>query len=138
MTEQNYCREMKNVVSYCGLLCDGCPIFWATKEKDVILKENMRIEIAKLSNKLYKTNFCSKDITDCDGCLTENARLFPGCIDCKIRNCAREKNLLNCANCSDYVCESLDTFFKDNAEAKSRLDFIRSILHTTPQKHHCT
>jgi hypothetical protein len=119
---------MKYLVSYCGLLCNGCPIFWATNEDNADRKEKMRIEIAKLSNQIYETNYCSNDITDCDGCLTENERLFPGCQDCKIRNCAREKNLPNCAFCSHYVCESLNTFFKDNAEAKSRLDFIRSIV----------
>jgi hypothetical protein len=119
---------MKDVVSYCGLLCTGCPILWATHEEDVVLKEKMRTEIAKLSNKLYKTAYCSEDITDCDGCRTEGGKLFPGCADCQIRNCAMERQIPNCAHCSDYVCETLEAFFKDNPESKSRLDFIRSLV----------
>lgn len=120
---------MNDVVSYCGLICKGCPILWATNEDNQAVKEKMKIEIAKLTNTLYKTEYISEDITDCDGCLEENARLFPGCINCQIRNCARDKKIPNCAYCSDYICEVLETFFKDNSEAKSRLDFIRSVLN---------
>ncbi|KPL16998.1 MAG: hypothetical protein AMS23_08765 [Bacteroides sp. SM1_62] len=119
---------MKDVVSYCGLICKGCPILWATNEENEELKEKMKIEISRLCNELYKTEYCSEDITDCDGCLAENGRLFPGCVNCQIRNCAREKKISNCAYCGEYICEKLETFFKDNPESKSRLDFIRSVL----------
>lgn len=119
---------MKDVVAYCGLICDGCPIYWATNEEDIEVAKKMRSEIATLSNKLYDTKYCPDDIADCDGCITENGKLFLGCLGCHIRNCARGKNLPNCAYCSDYACESLDSFFKENAEAKLRLDFIKSVL----------
>ena len=119
---------MKEIVSYCGLLCSGCPIHWASKEEDEALKEKMRIEIAKTSNRLYNTNYSAEDIADCDGCLVENGRLFPGCMHCRIRNCAREKKIPNCAYCSEYSCETIEEFFKDNPESKSRLSIIRSIL----------
>ncbi len=119
---------MKDIVSYCGLICKGCPILWATNEKNEDLKEKMKIEIARLSNQLYSTAYDFKDITDCDGCLTKNGRLFHGCANCQIRNCARDKKIQNCAYCKEYECETLTAFFKDNAESKSRLDFIRSVL----------
>ena len=119
---------MKDVVSYCGLLCQGCPIYWATNEGSEQLKEKMRTEIALLSTRLYKTEHSSSDITDCDGCLAEDSRLFPGCVNCQIRNCARDKNLPNCAYCQDYACETLEAFFKENTESKARLDFIRSMV----------
>lgn len=119
---------MNDIVSYCGLICIGCPVLWATNEKDEILKEKMRCEIAILSNKLYQTDYTAKDISDCAGCLAEDPDLFPGCVNCEIRNCAREKEISNCAHCNDYTCERLDAFFKDNPESKSRLDFIRSLL----------
>jgi len=119
---------MEKVVAYCGLLCQGCPIQWATHEKNEGLKEKMKIEIAKLSNELYGTKFKPADITDCEGCLSENGTLFPGCYDCQIRNCAREKKLPNCATCNEYACETLEKFFTDNPEAKIRLGFIKSVL----------
>jgi hypothetical protein len=118
---------MEKDLSYCGLLCSGCPILWATNEPDSKRKEKLKIEIAKMSNELNKTNFTPNDITDCDGCLTENGRLFPGCEVCHIRNCAKEKNLSNCGYCNEYICEKLDNFFKENPESKLRLDFIKRI-----------
>jgi hypothetical protein len=119
---------MDKIVSYCGLLCIGCPIFIATKETDRAIKAKMKIEIAKTCNQLYHTNYSAVDITDCDGCLSEINHLFPSCNDCRIRNCARIHQIPNCAYCEDYVCNTLEEFFKNNIESKSRLDFIRSIL----------
>jgi hypothetical protein len=115
-------------VSYCGLLCQGCPIYWATIEKNKKLKEKMKVEIAKMSNNLYKTNHTSKDITDCDGCLIEKGNLYSGCANCQIRNCARSKNIQNCAYCSEYACDTLNKFFTESPEAKIRLGFIRELL----------
>lgn len=88
----------------------------------------MKVEIAKMSNNLYKTNYTAKDITNCEGCLTEAGKLFAGCIGCKIRNCARSKNIQNCAYCSDYACETLNKFFAESPEAKIRLEFIAGLL----------
>lgn len=88
----------------------------------------MKREIAKLSNKIYGTKFKAKDITNCDGCRAETGILFPGCNQCYIRNCARKRDLPNCAYCSDYICDPLEKFFVDNPESKSRLDFIRSMI----------
>lgn len=119
---------MDNIVSYCGLLCSGCPVLWATNENNEQLKVKMRTEIAILSNTLYQTKYTAEHITDCDGCLNESGRLFKGCENCEIKTCAREKEIPNCAHCSDYICERLDKFFIDNPESKSRLDFIRALL----------
>ena len=119
---------MEASLSFCGLICIGCPIFMATNESDPERKERMKEKIAEMSNEMYKTNFIAKDITDCDGCMAEKGRLFPGCYDCGIRNCAREKKVPNCAWCEDYSCKKLDKFFEENPESKIRLEFIRSVV----------
>ena len=118
---------MESRISYCGIMCAGCPVLWATYEKDAQVKEKMRVEIAKMSNNLYGTQFDSKDIGDCDGCMTENGRLFPGCNNCQIRICAMNRKIPNCAYCNEFMCETLQKFLIDNPESKTRLDFIRSI-----------
>jgi hypothetical protein len=120
---------METMVSYCGLICQGCPIYWATNEKDDEKKEKMRVEIAKMSNDQYKTNLSPKEIADCDGCRHKNGRIFPSCINCYIRNCAQTKNLINCAYCEDYACDELNKFFIDNTDSKMRLNFIHALLH---------
>jgi hypothetical protein len=66
-----------------------------------------------------------EDITDCDGCRTEGGRLFSACKSCLIRNCAKQKELENCAYCSEYVCERLEAFFTTESTAKTRLDAVR-------------
>lgn len=119
---------MEETVSYCGLLCIGCPIFIATKETNVEFKQKMKIEIAKTCNRLYQTEYSVSDITDCEGCLNENGEHFSGCSDCKIRNCARMHGVVNCAHCEDYPCETLQEFLTDNKESKDRLDFIRAVI----------
>jgi hypothetical protein len=119
---------MDETISYCGLVCQGCGIYLATREKDPDKQKKMRIEIVRMLKEEFSQEEKLEDITDCDGCKTENGRLFSGCKYCEIRKCARQKRIENCAHCNEYACERLDRFFTDYPEAKSRLDVIRSAL----------
>ncbi len=113
---------MPQLTAYCGLVCDTCPIYLATRQEDPKEQARMRAEIARLCNQKYGTAFGAADINDCDGCRREGGRLFFGCRDCHIRQCARQKGLENCAHCSEYICEALGKFFAAEPEAKVRLD----------------
>lgn len=97
----------------------------ATTEKNSKKKREMRAEIAGKINKLYKEKMRAEDVTDCDGCKTEE-RLFSGSQKCEIRKCTRDKGIENCAHCSEYPCEKLREFFVAEPNAKARLDGIRS------------
>lgn len=116
---------MKTNLSYCGIICSGCPVYWATQKKDETQKERMRQSIARLCNEQYQLKLKSTDIVDCDGCKTVNGRLFPGCLDCEVRNCAREKGIENCAQCDIYPCDALKKLFKNDPMAQNRLDVLR-------------
>jgi hypothetical protein len=105
---------MNETIAYCGLVCQGCPINWATRESNDEKRRKMRTEIALQIKKQGGGEYKPQDITDCDGCKTENGRLFPGCKECEISN--------------EYACERLDRFFTTYPEPKSRLDVIRSAL----------
>jgi hypothetical protein len=120
--------KMDAVIAYCGLICQGCPIHWATRQRNEEKKRKMRAGIAQQIKEQYGEELKPEDITDCDGCKTEGGRLFSGCKDCRIRNCARRKRLDNCAQCSEYACEELKNFFVTDPEARARLDVIRSTL----------
>ena len=119
---------MKEVIAYCGLDCHSCPILLATKEKNARKRDQMRADIAEEIKKLYGEECRPQDINDCEGCKSESGRLFSGCRNCEIRKCAREKNLGNCACCTEYACEGLEKFFTTYQEARKRLDAIRSAL----------
>lgn len=119
---------MDEFIAYCGLICEGCPIYWASRETNKEKKEKMRSEIARIINKHYELQLDPIDITDCDGCRSEGSRLFSVCRDCLIRKCAKEKGLKNCAYCEFYPCENLKKFFVTAPAAQSRLDVIKSTL----------
>ena len=123
---------MYEMMAYCGLMCDGCPIYWATREKDTIKREKMRTAIAKLCSERYGLNYgveyAAEDITDCEGCRTSGGRLFSGCKNCQVRACAIEKEVDNCAYCNEYACDKLNEIFATDPTAKTRLGVIRNIL----------
>jgi len=66
-----------------------------------------------------------EDMTDCDGC-KGGVRLFSGCKDCEVRNCAIERNVETCGDCDDYPCEKLRNIQSD--KEKFRLDYLRNML----------
>ncbi len=112
------------MLAYCGLVCDTCPIYLATRTANKEEQARMRVEIARLCKEQYGMNSEPADITDCDGCHTVQGRLFSACQSCAIRNCAKQKRFENCAYCSEYACENLEAFFAKEPAAKTRLDEI--------------
>jgi hypothetical protein len=119
---------MAELMAYCGLVCQTCPVYVATRVEKREEQAKMRADIARLCQQQYGMQYGPEDITDCDGCPTEGGRLFSGCRDCHIRKCAREKGLKNCAHCADYSCPDLEAFFAKDPDAKARLDEIRNSM----------
>ena len=121
---------MNDLIAYCGLDCQGCPIHLLSLERDEQIRQKMKIEIAQICREQYGygSEFTAENITDCDGCRAESGKLFSGCEKCEIRKCAIKKGFENCAYCNDYVCEKLAQITDHSPEAKARLDVIRSKL----------
>ncbi len=119
---------MNAELAYCGLICQTCPIHLATLEGNKPEQVRQRKQIVSSSLELYGLKFKLEDITDCDGCRTDNGRLFSACKDCPIRTCARERGLKNCATCVDYTCAPLEQFFKSEPACRERLDDLRKTL----------
>lgn len=119
---------MEDNLSYCGLTCQTCAIYLATREKDPKKKHEMRVDIARQIEEHYGGEFKPEDVTDCDGCKTENGRLFSGCYNCQIRKCAKGKAIENCAHCNEYACDKLLKFFVKDPEPRERLDEIKKSL----------
>jgi hypothetical protein len=49
----------------------------------------------------------------CDGCLTDGDVLTQYAVNCAVRNCNVEKNVLNCAYCEEYACDKLNAMFAE-------------------------
>ncbi|MGD0572792.1 MAG: DUF3795 domain-containing protein [Sedimentisphaerales bacterium] len=111
------------MISFCGLLCNECGAFIATKNDD----DKKRAEVAQLWSKQYGINIKAEDI-NCDGCTSNSNRLIGHTKVCEIRKCGKQKDIVNCAYCSEYPCEKLVAFFKFVPDAKNRLDEVRGNL----------
>jgi len=120
---------MKQMIAYCGLVCETCPIHLATLEEDKSLQSAMRELIADQCSKIYEMETKPEDITDCDGCMANTGRLFSGCFKCEIRRCASLKKIENCAYCTEYPCLSLKDHFLLDPGARARLEKIRKKIN---------
>jgi len=119
-------KKMNNMIAYCGLTCDSCPIHLATLEQDNSRQYAMRISIVQLCSEKYGMNLQPEDITDCDGCRANTGRLFSGSWNCEIRKCASRRNLESCAYCPEYTCDILNEFLRREPDAQARLERIRN------------
>jgi hypothetical protein len=113
---------MEKQIAYCGLICTDCEAYIATKNND----DEKRKETAALWKKGI-VDIKPEDI-NCNGCLDETGRIFHYCTICEVRKCGREKKVVNCAYCKDYICEKLGQFFKMDPVMKANLDEIRKGL----------
>jgi len=117
---------MNTIISYCGLICEVCPIYLFTREENKTKKDKMIHEVLTACKEHYEIEYSYEDINDCDGCKSESGKLFFGCSSCKIRKCAIENGIENCAYCDKYACNNLMELFKTDPSAKTRLDGIRN------------
>ena len=111
---------MGEMIAYCGLNCHECPALIATENDD----DEKRVEVAEQWSKQYNTEIIPEEIS-CDGCLYEGGKLFKHCQVCEIRKCGKEKDVITCAHCDDYICEKLENFFSLVPECKDLLKEIK-------------
>ena len=110
-------------IGFCGMACNECPAFLATKKDD----DGERKKVAETWSKQYNADIKAEDV-NCDGCLSEGKRLFFHCNVCEVRTCVQERNLKNCAYCDEYACEKLSPIFEVAPNTKNTLDQIRRSL----------
>jgi hypothetical protein len=120
--------DFQELVAYCGLTCKNCPIYWVSREEDKEKQQKMKAKIAQLGSEHYGIEMTADDITDCDGCRTETGKLYHACMKCEIRQCARTRNLITCAHCSDYSCEKIQKHLKADPSSKIWIELIRSTI----------
>jgi hypothetical protein len=111
------------IIGVCGLICSECEAYKATQADD----DALRAEVARKWSEEYGGSLVIADI-NCDGCVAEGIK-FSHCAECKMRECAAERGLPNCAHCDDYeTCEKIAGFFEMVPPAKQTLDAIRAAL----------
>ena len=114
---------MNKMVAYCGIVCSQCPGFLATQKDD----DAARKKVAEAWSKQFNMPVKPEDV-NCDGCAADGERIVGYANICKIRKCAREKQLENCAYCDEYACERLTKWFGAVPQARTTLEEIRKNL----------
>jgi hypothetical protein len=109
------------MIAYCGLDCEKCNAYIATKTND----NKLRKATAQEWSKLFKTELRAEDI-NCTGCKSTGVKLYYCGNLCEIRKCATKKQLENCGLCETYPCDKLDFIFKSSSEAKANLDKMQA------------
>lgn len=92
-------QDVKKLVGICGIYCGTCPQYLAPRLNDT----------EELGNIQKATGVRVEEIR-CDGCMSD--RLFPSSAACKhgFRQCAAEKKVTWCFQCSDFPCQRLRDF----------------------------
>ena len=120
---------MSSLVAMCGLVCNDCIAFIATQENDDKLREKV-VEAWSTEEEPLRL----EDV-DCDGC-TAGKRLHSFCKVCEVRKCGLERDIENCAYCSEFPCGKLEKLWRSfrtvsGEEAKANLEEIRRRISVT-------
>ena len=109
---------MKQLIAICGLDCEKCDAFIATKNDDQALRE----KTARLWSELNNAPILPEHI-NCDGCRIINGRKTVFCDRlCPIRQCALNKGYETCGVCSEKdTCPKVSTIWQHNPKAKKNL-----------------
>ena len=108
--------DEKKSMSYCGLDCEVCDAFVATKTNDSQLKA----QVAHRWSRLYKKDIKPEDVC-CRGCKSQGTQGIYCQSMCRIKPCCREKGIKTCAPCSEFPCKDIKEVFAFSKEAERRL-----------------
>jgi len=106
----------KRVAGVCGLYCDACTLFIATKEDPERLKG------------LAARYQLSEEAIKCYGC--RSAKRGPYCETCKMFPCAAGRGIEFCIECREYPCDDLKQFQSERPhriELWENLERIRAV-----------
>jgi hypothetical protein len=108
---------MNNMIAFCGLDCEKCDAYIATKNDDQALRE----KTAKLWSELNNAPILPEHI-NCDGCRA-NGRKTVFCESlCNIRQCALKKGVETCGDCPEIdTCPILKAVTANSPEALKKL-----------------
>ncbi len=111
--------KMSETIAYCGICCSDCPVYLASQAGNAGMKD----KVMDTWSKQYNMQLSIGDI-NCSGCKAKSGRLFFHCERCKIRDCARGKNINYCSDCISYPCSDLEKLFLHAADAKVNLELL--------------
>ena len=105
------------MIAYCGLDCEKCGAFIATRNND----DSLRAKVAEEWSRLFDSPMKPEHI-NCTGCRSTGVKTYYCDQLCEIRKCAMERSVTTCAQCPDFPCNRVDEFFRTAPKAKQTLE----------------
>lgn len=114
---------MNKLIACCGLDCEKCNAYIATKNNDDALRE----KTAELWSKMNNAPITAEMI-NCEGCRADGAKT-PYCdYMCGIRKCAVKNGFDTCADCPDMnKCEVVGEVLKNAPDAAENLKTAKEL-----------
>ncbi len=120
---------MENSIAVCGLECDKCSIYLADKDEttaegilDWFKKEGWRSETITVQEFMREGALC-------EGCRTDSTEGKHWSANCEIKICCIEdKQLDSCHLCSEFICELLYKWSKENEVYTKALNRLKQLL----------
>ena len=108
---------MKELIAYCGLDCEKCDAYIATKNND----DQLREKTAQFWSELNNTTILPEQI-NCDGCRADGVKAAFCDMFCNIRKCAVDSEVTTCGECPTMEeCQLLAMITANNPDAYKNL-----------------
>lgn len=108
---------MRKLIAYCGLDCEKCDAYLATKNNDNALRE----KTARHWSELNHVTILPEHI-NCEGCRADGVKTMFCQSLCDIRQCAIKKGVETCGACALMgKCERVGKIIGNNAAALKNL-----------------
>lgn len=109
----------EKILAYCGILCNECPIYIATQNNDQKAKEELAVQCSN-----DRCKFEPEDMY-CLGCFKVDVQKSKMCSHCEIRACAVQKDIVNCGECDQFPCATVEKLIPADSEGRARLNQIK-------------
>ena len=108
---------MNKYIAYCGLNCEKCEAYIATKNNDNELRKKVADKWSKLNNVTI-----TPEMINCEGCRIDGIKTVYCDKLCPIRQCALNKKYETCGNCNEMkTCKKVAMVIGNNKEALKNL-----------------
>ena len=108
---------MNKMIAICGLDCEKCDAYIATKNNDQTLRE----KTAKIWSELNNAPILPEHI-NCEGCRMDGKKTVYCDSLCAIRQCALKKGVATCGDCPEMEqCPTVGAVFAHNPQARKNL-----------------
>ncbi len=105
------------MIAFCGLDCEKCDAYIATKNNDRALREKTAEKWSELNNAVILPEHIN-----CEGCRADGVKTLYCDSLCPIRKCAVGKGLETCGGCPDLdTCPTVGMVISNNPAALDNL-----------------